>query len=744
MNFSISRTLLGRLLAHLATLSFLSTFLVSSSLGEPPPVAFSMDWQGWPLGRMDLSRFLEAPAGKHGPVRVQSGHFTDDSGKRLRFWGVNAAIGLCFPDKEDAPALAADLARLGINLIRFHHIDTNWGRSLIDARRGDTRQLDPENLDRFDFLFAQLKQRGIHAIFTLNVMRRYKAGDGVRDHAVLGIGKGATYFNARLIELQHEFARQWLTHVNPYTGLSYARDPALAGIELLNENALFDAWLDGRLRHGHVEEKGGYWSPIPDSYATELDELYYDWLRTHGTEAQRQAVSQATGVKFDGKPAQLPASFRLTPGEFATAGKERFHAEAAFLASLESAFFRRFRTLIREDLGSPVLLTLSNDHADTKSPYATLRTTLEHGDWIDGHGYWQHPSIGTVTRVENTPVVNQPLDSPFTQFARSAALGRPFTVGEVNHAYPHRFATEGYPILAVYAMLQGWDGVTWFDWENGRLQDPAEGIRPNGWFDLSNDPMKLAQLATCALIWHRGDVGESTAPHVRHYSSDELFETLRETDERPFFMPGFDLSAPLRQGVRFTFDAPEQTGPLSVPGTPRRPWDRPASIASETGELAWNHADLGSGVVKIDTPRTCGLIGFVKMHAWRGTAQTKHLVVNSLENEHVSLLLTSLDDAPIAHSRHLLLTATCRSANTGQTWSDDLQTLADWGRGPVTIVPVRGQLALRGLAAAKTAHATPWTSGAMPQGPAVPFTRSGDDWLLQLDSPTVWWEITLQ
>ncbi len=712
---------------------------------EPPPVPFPMDWPQSSQGRLDLSRFLDAPAGKHGPVRVRDGHFTDDSGLRLRFWGVNAAIDLCFPDKAQAPALAQDLARLGINLVRFHHLDTSWGRSLIDQRRDDTRHLDAENLDRFECVFAELKKRGIRSVITLNVMRTYKAGDGVRDPDVLGIGKAATYFNERLIELQHELARQWLTHRNPYTGLSLAEDPALAGIELLNENSLIDAWMDGRLRHGHTGKKSGYWNPIPDSYATELDGLYFDWLKKHGSDTQRQAVSQATGVRFEAaKPAALPARFRLTPGEFAQAERDRFHAEAAFYAHLESEFFRRYRQLIREELGSPVLLTLTNDHADTKSPYATLRTTLAHGDWIDGHGYWQHPSIGTVTKVDNTPVVNQPLDSPFTQFARSAALGRPFTIGEVNHAFPHRYATEGYPILAAYALLQGWDGITWFDWEKGRLQDPAEGIRPNGWFDLSNDPMKLAQLATCALIWHRGDVREATTTHLRRYADDEVIETLRDKAERPFFKPGFDLSTPLKQSVRFTLATPEATGPLDLPGTPRRPWDRPASLVSDTGELTWSHADLNTGVVKIDTPRTCGLIGFVKAHIWRDTARTQHLRVNSLENEHVSLLLTSLDDAPLAQSRRLLLTATCRSANTGQTWQDDLQTLAEWGRGPVTIVPVKGELVLRGLRTTSIVKATPWTSTAQPQSPAQPLTRSGDDWLLKLDSPTVWWEIAVE
>ena len=46
----------------------------------------------------------------------------------------------------------------------------------------------------------------------MNVHRNFKEGDGVRDWTILGIGKGATYFNPRLIELQHEFTRNLLTH----------------------------------------------------------------------------------------------------------------------------------------------------------------------------------------------------------------------------------------------------------------------------------------------------------------------------------------------------------------------------------------------------------------------------------------------------------------------------------------------------------------------------------------------------
>ena len=39
-----------------------------------------------------------------------------------------------------------------------------------------------------------------------------------------------------------EFARRLLTHRNPYTGLTYAEDPALYSLNLVNENPLVSIW----------------------------------------------------------------------------------------------------------------------------------------------------------------------------------------------------------------------------------------------------------------------------------------------------------------------------------------------------------------------------------------------------------------------------------------------------------------------------------------------------------------------
>jgi hypothetical protein len=173
----------------------------------------------------DVSFLLDAPAGKTGFTRVVGGHLVNGAGKRQRLWGVHITDWsrgpVLLPPKEDAPMWAATLARFGVNCVRLHFLDLAAPRGIIYATRTDSRSFDPEQLDRLDFLFAELKKLGIYADLNLNVGRSYKAGDGVQDFDRIQWGKGLTLYDTRLIELQKEYARNLLTHLNPYTKLEY-------------------------------------------------------------------------------------------------------------------------------------------------------------------------------------------------------------------------------------------------------------------------------------------------------------------------------------------------------------------------------------------------------------------------------------------------------------------------------------------------------------------------------------------
>ena len=51
------------------------------------------------------------------------GHFVDDRGSRLRFFGVNLSGIACLPDRDTALRLARHFRKLGFNAVRLHGLD---------------------------------------------------------------------------------------------------------------------------------------------------------------------------------------------------------------------------------------------------------------------------------------------------------------------------------------------------------------------------------------------------------------------------------------------------------------------------------------------------------------------------------------------------------------------------------------------------------------------------------------------
>lgn len=462
----------------------------TSSPKRLPLVPCPIDWENAEPLLVDFSSYLDAPAGEDGFVRVERGRLVTPDGSRFRIWGVNITSGFCFPSHEESQAMADDLARMGVNCVRFHGLDSNWGRSAIDQSREDTQHFDEQNLERFDYLVWQLKKRGIYTNLNLNVFRKYKVGDGVRDFGPLYFGKSATYFNPRLLELQRDYARKLLTHRNQYTGNEYRHEPAVACVELVNENSVLEGWINWRLV-GRDEERPSTWSPIPVSYTQELTEQLNDWFREHYSAETLAAWRKEAGV---GPQTPIPC---LKPDQFKDASRARFHAEAGFYFELEKRFFAAMRKLLKDELGvkSPVIGTA--DHNDSICGYPHIEANMQL-DFIDGHGYWQHPQIGNVTKITNTPMVNDPWDSTIIQFARTPVHGLPYTISETNHPFPHEYACEGIPSLTAYAMLNDWDGIYWFCYNRGAMQK-TDKFPPRSWFDMSVDPVKVTQIAACAL-----------------------------------------------------------------------------------------------------------------------------------------------------------------------------------------------------------------------------------------------------
>jgi hypothetical protein len=237
-------------------------FVISVAAGEEGLFPFVISYDA-PDNVTNVSDWIERPAGKHGFVRVEDGRLATDAGP-IRFWATNFCFEACFPEREQAERVAARLARLGINCVRMHHMDSRsiWGSS------PDKLTIDPKKLDRLDYLIYQLKEQGIYTNINLHVSRWLgeKEGFVARDQRP-NYDKGLGNFEPRMIELQKKYARDLLTHVNPYTKTAYCDEPAVAFVEISNEDALFAIWGRGQLDR------------LPDPYATTFRELWNDWLR---------------------------------------------------------------------------------------------------------------------------------------------------------------------------------------------------------------------------------------------------------------------------------------------------------------------------------------------------------------------------------------------------------------------------------------------------------------------------------
>jgi len=691
---------------------------------------FTMDWRDNADSLVDVSFLLDIPAGKDGYISTSNGHLVKPNGERFRIWGINFTGASCFPSKEDAPKVAEHLARFGINCVRFHFLDSNWSASVFVKGRDDTRALDEQQLDRWDYFVAELKKRGIYTNINLNVGRNYRKGDGVKDYEYLGLAKVVNYFDSRVQELHREYAEQLLTHYNPYTKSQYRHEPAVATIELVNENSIVEAWMADRLIGRNTGQQRGTWIDITPYYTAQLTEKYNVWLTGRLSLSQLKELRDMAGVGAD---ELVP---RLTRNQFAKAPKKRFHLEATFYMELEHDYFTMMYDFLKKNLGVEPLIAGTSDHGHSKSGYPLLTSTSQM-DIVDGHVYWQHPSYGTDPKtkrrtfsIKNTPMVDDPFNSTVVQLSRSAVAGKPYTVSETNHPFPSEYACEGIGILAAYAAFHDWDGIYLYTFEH---KNPKEWVsKMPGHFDIRPDPVKMCNIAACAAMFLRGDVRPALETSRRSYSIEQVREGIRlPYSERTYFTPGFSLEIPLRHATQIDgFD--EAYGQHAKSG-------RSSPTVSDTGELAWYHSEKKKAFVTVETEKSQALIGFLK-----GCDRKLKNLYAAVENKFCSIILTSLDGRAVSNSERLLLVVTARSANSGMIWNEKRNTLSNWGSAPTVIEPVEGEVVLRGLESAHRVEMIPLDGAGKPLADSVSYLAKRGDFTLSIGArPTTWYLIRI-
>lgn len=493
---------------------------------------------------LDFSWLLDAPAGKHGFVKVRDGHLVFEDGTRARFIGFNMPTRSNTPDHETAEKLAKRFASLGMNVVRLHAADCTpgdhgWSSSqdhpLIDYASGTSRKFTEEGLDRFDYFCAKLKEAGIYMHLDLLVARVFQPGDELDypDPAPFRY-KCFTHLNGRLIELQKEYARNLLLHVNPYTGLALVDDPAFMTVQISNEDSFF----------GGTEEINDHPGIAP--YRRELVERFNAFLlQKYGSRKHLEEAWTFEGVSALG-PEEDPAMGTVIPpkmeyqqcfndpaGEWGgTESPARYGDYMEFGMGVNRHYYQEMKgELISIGVKVPIATSnLLNGAADVYSH--------TDADIMENNCYFNHPippfeipmngpirGAGLAELVSTNPVMMHKRDGMFlrttllTMGATAAVADKPFLLSEWNEYGLMPFHSTAFLQMAVYACLNDWDGLIMYCYCTSENWDDQPADRITNVFDAYNDPSMICELGSVAAIFLKGLV--SKAKH----QADVVFTT---------------------------------------------------------------------------------------------------------------------------------------------------------------------------------------------------------------------------
>ncbi len=585
---------------------------------------------------IDISFVFEAekPAGKHGFLKVQGRDFVFEDGTKAKFWGANFNGAGCFPEYDYAKKLARRLAKLGINIVRFHQLDSEWHTPNIFAftkgKRVTNAHLDPESMDRLDFLVKCLKEEGIYIYMDMFTYRKFRSDEGV-DNALRLRDAAKPYcnFSRHLIELQKELATELWTHENKYTGIKYCDEPAIVLAEIVNESDLFKQSADP-----------DYIEP----YRSEFITMYNRWAKENGVITDISEMNLMT---------------------------DKNHDLLDFKVYIQIEYYREM-TAHMHSIGVKIPITGTNWIATPDN----LRTQLT-TDFLDAHPYFYDWRWGEFDKkCMNKSITHQDrfyLDGCCLQ----TAPDKPTYISEWDVPWPNEYRADSVIYSAAFGMFQGWSGFAIHTYSySARLEEmnmlgkeiSAEKIGNvpyrQGIFSAWNDPAKFGLFYHAALITRRGDVKTGEQMYALNIENREAWdsEQIKVCTESKVAVADLDSTGKLPE---LTY---ENNG---------------ESVTSDTGELYRNYK---KNYGKVDTDMTKCAFGFLGKN---GEIELKGMKVKC-DTDFAVIAMSSLTDAAIDSSDNILLTAVGRARNTDAKFIKD--TMTDIGKPPILIENIEAEI----------------------------------------------------
>jgi hypothetical protein len=690
---------------------FTSADRVPADAGSDNWFEFRPDLEHAASSEIGMQDWLDRPAGKHGRITRQADALQYD-GKPIRLWGLNVCYGACAPDRELAERRADCYAKYGVNAVRLHKFADGPGWAGIQAETSSVK-MDPEGQDRMDYFVSQLKERGIYVKLSAHFgalklgpddkqfvpyLEEFGKLSGRADRVTTP--HSAVHYSPELQDVQIRQMLAILTHKNPYTGLRYADDPAVAFVEIINEQSIMFYSSMEPLKASPTLRK-------------QVAHRFTQWLRAkYGTHAKllkawggERALDSFTGDGFPAVGEHLDRDNLLPLGNpwywdpDQLAGSQAFRKQRlldslAFLYELQNEFYAKFTKAMR-DAGYEGEFISSNWQAGRAySHLLNLHSDALVGT-VDRHNYF---AGGEGIRIDNTTMLAVP-GSGILSSGMQQVTNRPFMLSEWIHVTPNEWGVEGPAIIGAYGMgLQGWDVSFLFQ------NSDDGGFRPvlnkDRW--EATAPQIMGVFPAVARQVLRGDVIQANVraecnAHVPSLLNAQLGfqdEVTQQYDVKAFGtdkVPAAALAV-ARCGVTFTEEAQD------TPAFDLSRYQQPdGSYLSCTKQLRWQPGGSKlDGHFTIDTPGTKAVVGFAE-----GLACELSDVTLTSKSRFAAIYVTAQDkDQDLATGRNLLVVALARARNSGMRVLNDNRILERGGE-PILLEPVRAEILVRRAGAAK-------------------------------------------
>ncbi|MEI6503955.1 MAG: hypothetical protein WCP21_23330, partial [Armatimonadota bacterium] len=477
-----------------------------------------------------LRSLNEKVAGQSGFMRLapDGNSFVLGDGKPVRLWALNTSAFNKHP-LSPAPDLARHarfLAKRGVNMVRFH--------GNITPTDGVLTHIDTAERDKLWRLVAAMKQEGIYTTFSpyWAVSSRVKPEMGVSAGGK-GANFGLLFFDPRLQDAYKQWMKQVLTEANPLTGLPLAQDPALAIIQLQNEDSLL-FWTSQ-----NIEGEAG----------ALLRRKFGDFLiNKYGSLDAAQRAWPDAGLKED-DPAKgemgLYIVWELTQDRGEPGQKQRCADQMQFFTETMAGFNRMMADYLHKDLGCKQLINAGNWRtADEVKMLDAERYSYCANDVVGVNRYYTgvHEgtnngwAIGNGDLFTDDSVLLRPRDLPVNL---KQVDGHSIIIPESSWVPPLSYQSEGPFLVAAYQSLSGVDGYYWFataeeDW---RQPGSANGYMPSEGKWVCATPMLMGQWPAAALMYRMGYVRQGQPAVVERRALENLW-----TRRTPIIAedPGFD------------------------------------------------------------------------------------------------------------------------------------------------------------------------------------------------------------